>query len=262
MRIVFFGATELGCKCCRLIIEKKLGTVCGIFTIPKEFNISYSDKPVKNVNFADFHSLGREFKIPVTDVHGKMASHTEQIKKLKPDLIVVIGWYYMVPKAILDIPSKGCVGMHASLLPKYRGGAPLVWAMINGDTKTGLTFFYLTEGTDNGDIIAQEEIEITPNDTIKDLVDKVTKAALGITKKYIPLIAKGKAPKIPQDESKATYAPQRKPEDGEINWEWDTKKIRDFIRAQTKPYPGAFTIINGKKITIWDAEIIDNITKL
>ncbi len=257
MNIVFFGATELGYKCCRQIVENKLANVCGIFTIPKEFNISYSDIPVSNVNFADFHELGREFGIPVKDVTGKMGSYTESIKDLNPELIVVIGWYYMIPENIRNIASKGCVGMHASLLPKYRGGAPLVWAIINGEEKTGLTFFYLDDGVDSGDIIAQNEIEIYLNENIKDIIDKVTVAALNITNEYIPLLASGTAPRIKQDETKATYFPQRKPEDGLIDWSWDTKKIKDFLRAQTKPYPGAFTILNGKKLTIWDADIID-----
>lgn len=257
MNIVFFGATELGYKCCRLIIESKLANVCGIFTIPKEFTISYSEKPVNNVNFADFHELGREFGIPVTDVAEKMGSYLENIKVLNPDLIVVIGWYYMIPDSIMKLAPNGCVGMHASLLPKYRGGAPLVWAIINGEDKTGLTFFYIAGGVDNGDIIAQHEIEIKGNETILDILEKVTLSALEITKEYIPLLADGTAPRIKQDESEATYVPQRKPEDGQIDWSWDARRVKNFIRAQTKPYPGAYTILNGKKITIWNADIID-----
>lgn len=257
MNIVFLGATSLGLQCCRLILENKLANISGIFTIPEKFEISYSEKPVKNINFADFHELGKEFGIPVTDVTGKMGSYSESIKSLKPDLIVVIGWYYKIPESILKIAPKGCVGMHASLLPLYRGGAPLVWAVINGEKKTGLSFFYLDSGIDNGDIIAQREIEILDKDNIKDILSKVNYAALDIINEYIPLIAEGKSPRIKQDDSLATYFPQRKPEDGLIDWSWDAKKIKDFIRAQTKPYPGAFTEINGKKITIWDADITE-----
>ncbi|MCC6865837.1 MAG: methionyl-tRNA formyltransferase [Ignavibacteria bacterium] len=255
MNIVFLGASTLGMQCCRQIVEKNLAKVCGIFTIPKNFNISYSDTPVENVNYADFHELGREFNIPVTEVTGKMNDYYDNIKELNPDLIVVIGWYYKIPKSILKIAPKGCVGMHSSLLPKYRGGAPLVWSVINGESKTGLTFFYLDSGIDNGDIIAQNEIEINSNDNINDLLVKVKISAINIITQYIPLIAKNKAPRIKQDETLATYFPQRKPEDGLIDWNWDAKKIKDFIRAQTKPYPGAYTIINGKKITLWDAEV-------
>lgn len=257
MKIVFFGATELGYKCCRLIVEEKLADVCGIFTIPKEFNISYSDKPVFNVNFADFRDFEKEFGIPVKEITGKMNSFTADVEAFAPDLILVIGWYYMVPKQIRDIAPKGCAGMHASLLPKYRGGAPLVWAIINGETRTGLSFFYLEEGIDTGDIIAQEEIDILEDDTIKTLIDKVSISALKIIKEFIPLLASGDAPRTKQNEAEATNFPQRKPEDGLIDLNKDAKSIKDFIRAQTKPYPGAYTIQNGKKITIWNADIID-----
>ncbi len=257
MKIVFFGASELGMKCCRRIVENKLADVTCILTIPKEFNISYSDKPVTNVNHADFHSIGAEFNIPVISVTAKMSEYAEEIRKFSPDLILVIGWYYMIPASIREIPEFGCAGMHASLLPKYRGGAPLVWAMINGEKKSGLTFFYLEEGVDNGDIIAQKEFPIEDSDYISDLIGKTTDAALEIIDESIPLLANGKAPRIRQDEAEATYVPQRKPEDGKIDWSWDSEKIRNFIRAQSKPYPGAFTEINDKKVIIWNADIIE-----
>lgn len=255
MKIVFFGASELGYKCCRQIIENRLAEVTCIFTIPQEFKISYSKKPVTNVNYADFFSLGKEFSIPVVSVTDKMNTYTAEVKKYSPDLILVIGWYYIVPKSIREIPRLGCAGMHASLLPKYRGGAPLVWAMINGEEKSGITFFYLEEGVDNGDIISQKEFLIEENDYICDLIDKATASALEIIDESIPLLAQNKAPRIKQDESQATHVPQRKPEDGKIDWSWDARRIRNFIRAQSKPYPGAFTEINGKKVIIWNADI-------
>jgi len=257
MKIVFFGASELGWKCCRRIVEKKLAEVTCIFTIPKEFNISYSEKPVTNVNFADFHSLGKEFNIPVISVTAKMGDYTEEIRKYLPDMILVIGWYYIVPKSIREIPKLGCAGMHASLLPKYRGGAPLVWAMINGEKKTGLSFFYLEEGVDNGDIISQKEFPIKEDDFISDLIAKTTDAALEIIDESIQQLAEGKASRTKQNDTEATYVPQRKPEDGKIDWSWDPERIRNFIRAQSKPYPGAFTEINDKKVIIWNADIIE-----
>jgi len=209
------------------------------------------------VNYADFFSLGKEFNIPVVSVTVKMNLYTGEVKKYSPDLILVFGWYYIVPKTIREIPRLGCAGMHASLLPKYRGGAPLVWAMINGEDKSGLTFFYLEEGVDNGDIISQKEFPIEESDYIGDLIDKTTSAALDIIDESIPLLAENKAPRVKQDESQATYVPQRKPEDGKIDWSWDSQRIMNFIRAQSKPYPGAFTEIDGKKVIIWNADIFD-----
>lgn len=258
MRIIFFGATELGKTCCKSIIDKNLAEVAAIFTIPVEFNISYSNKPVKNVNFADFHELGNQYNIPVFEVTDKINSYREEIEKFKPDFLLVIGWYYMIPKTIREIAPKGCAGVHASLLPKYRGGAPLVWAIINGEKETGVTFFYFDEGVDSGDIIAQIKFTIDEQDTIKNLLQKTELHTFELIAEFIPKIECGTAPRIKQNKSQATIYKQRSPEDGQIDWSLDIKQIKNFIRAQTKPYPGAFTFINGKKITIWDADVTDH----
>lgn len=257
MKIVFFGATELGYKCCRHIIEKNLSEITAILTLPEIFTISYSKTPVKNVTYADFHSFERQYQIPVIEVKDNMKSYQEKIKQFNPDFLLVIGWYYMIPKGIRELSPKGCTGFHSSLLPKYRGGAPLVWAIINGEKETGVTFFYMDEGIDSGDIIAQKKFPIEDNDTIKNAIDKSYNCIIEILDEYLPKIEAGNAQRIKQDESQATFVPQRKPEDGEIDWSWNAKRIRNFIRAQTKPYPGAFTIINGKKLTIWEAEITE-----
>jgi methionyl-tRNA formyltransferase len=255
MRTLFFGATDFGYKCCEFVIENSLTEITGIFTIPESFRISYSDSLVKNYTYRDFSEIGEKYNIPVTEVTQKMSFYTDEIKSFKADFILVAGWYYKIPAEIINSVSKGCAGFHSSLLPKYRGGAPLVWALINGETETGITFFYFDEGTDTGDIIAQKKILIAEDDNIKTLTDKTTAAAFEILREFIPMIANGTAPRIKQDHSQATYYPQRKPEDGLIDWSWEPQRIKNFIRAQTKPYPGAFTIINGKKVIIWDADI-------
>jgi methionyl-tRNA formyltransferase len=251
MKVVFFGASDLGYKCCRRVLENKAVEVVGIFTIPREFNISYSEKPVRNVLYKDFHELGKEFDVPVIEVNGSMSSYVGQLKELAPDFMLVIGWYFMIPDSMIKLAPLGCAGIHASLLPKYRGGAPLVWAIINGEAEAGISFFYFDSGVDTGDIVAQEKIGIEGSDTIRDLLYKTTKASLSFMDKYIPLIAKGKAPRIKQDYSMATQFPQRSPEDGQIDWSCDEKEIYNFVRAQTMPYPGAFTIWKTKKLSVW-----------
>lgn len=255
MNIIFFGASKLGFKCCRYIIENKLANIISIYTLPESFNISYSSEPVKNVNYADFSYFEKKYSIKVQVVENKITDYLEDIKNLKPDFILVIGWYHKIPLKIRSIPSLGCAGLHASLLPKYRGGAPLVWALINGEKKSGVTFFYFDEEIDSGDIIAQQEFEINDDDNINTLISKAELASINLLKTNLPLIALGEANRIKQNEAEATYFPQRRPEDGEINWDWDTVKIKNFIKAQTKPYPGAYTIINNKKVIIWDADI-------
>ncbi|MCX7877349.1 MAG: methionyl-tRNA formyltransferase [Ignavibacteria bacterium] len=255
MRVIFFGSTSFGYECCRHIIENKLAEVVSIVTIPESFRISYSDKPVKNVTYSDMHEIGKMYNINVIEISDNIRNHLDELRQYNPDLIIVAGWFHKVPKAVRELAPKGCIGFHASLLPKYRGGAPLVWAMINGEKETGISLFYFEEGIDEGDIIAQKRIGIEENDNIRTLIEKTKNLALEILTEYIPMISEGTAPRIPQDHTQATYFPQRKPEDGEIDWSWDAERIKNFIRAQTKPYPGAYTIINGKKITIWEADI-------
>ncbi len=257
MRIVFFGATELGFQCC----QQLLGTgenVVGIFSIPQEFQISYSLSQVRNVTFRNFADLADRLSVPFVHMTTKMSEsqYIEALRAWRPDFGLVIGWYHMVPSVVRDLFPLGIAGIHASLLPKYRGGAPLVWAIINGEKRTGVSFFYFDGGVDTGDIIAQEELAISENDTIKDIYQEATRASLNILRQYIPRLREGKAPRIPQNNEAATQFPQRKPDDGLIDWKSQTaKQIHNWIRAQTRPYPGAFTYLGTEKVSIWRAGI-------
>ena len=158
----------------------------------------------------------------------------------------------MVPKTIREIPVEGVWGIHASLLPNYAGGAPLVWAIINGETQTGVTLFRMDSGVDDGDIIYQRKLSIDEKDTIKTMIKKSAVASKAIILKS--LLA-DKIKYKPQDKSKIIIYPQRSPKDGEIDWSWDSEKIENFVRAQTKPYPGAWTMIDNKKVIFWDISI-------
>ena len=212
---------------------------------------------VKNVLYQDFNGLGTEYNIPVFTINQNIKSYYEEFEQLNPDFVLVIGWYYMLPKSFRDLPKKGMAGIHASLLPKYRGNAPLVWAMINGENKTGVSFFYFDEGVDTGDIIGQKSFKIENSDTIADVLIKTTLASKEVLLEKMPEIESNTVIRQKQDHSKATFFPKRSPKDGEINWSWDNTKINNFIRAQSKPYPGAFTYIEGKKVILWDAEIVE-----
>ncbi|HMI80101.1 MAG TPA: methionyl-tRNA formyltransferase [Ferruginibacter sp.] len=257
MKLVFIGASDFGFECLGIIRHIKEIEVVGIISNEPKFSISYNKEGVQNVLYKDFGELAESDAIPFYRMKENMKEEglTTFLSSCKPDLVVVIGWYHMITGQLLS--QYVFTGIHASLLPDYSGGAPLVWAIINGEEKTGVTYFYFDEGVDSGDIIAQEEIEISNTDTIKEVYKKAELGAKEILKKYLPLMAIGKAPRIKQDPEKRRIFPQRKPSDGEIDWNWDSKRIQDFIRAQTKPYPGAFTIINGKKITIWDSSVED-----
>lgn len=255
MRIVFFGATALGHACAERLLEAEQEVV-GLVTMPRDFRISYSPSgPVRNVLHRDFHALGERYEVPVTQVDGRMAEYVSDVEKLRPDLLVVIGWYYMIPRRMRELAPLGCVGIHASLLPRYRGGAPLVWAMINGEPETGVSLFHFSDGVDDGDIVAQERFAIGERDTIADLLQKAEDASVRLVAEYVPRFADGTAPRRAQDQSGATTFPQRSPQDGRIDWSWDAPRIDRFIRAQTHPYPGAFTDIGGKRIRIWSADV-------
>lgn len=259
MKIVFLGATKFSEAMLLHLLENNI-PVAKLFTIPSEFSISYSATKVKNYNFADLAAIGKKFGIPcalVDSVNGSTINdYYNEIQSLSPDVILVMGWYYMVPKKIRDLAVYGAWGIHASLLPEYAGGAPLVWAIIKGQKKTGVSLFRLDNGVDDGDIISQAEIIIEDNDTIKEVYQK----AIDVSKKILSdsLLNIHEVQFHPQDKTKIKVYPQRKPEDGEIDLSWPARQIHNFIRAQAPPYPGAFIrTSDNKKIIIEKAKISD-----
>ena len=257
MRIIFLGCTKFSKQILESISDIESIEIVGIFAIPQKFKISYSAEPVTNTNYADLRPFAETLNIPFFEIDSvpgqRITDHTKFIAEAKVDVILVMGWYYMVPAKIRELAKYGAWGIHASLLPKYAGGAPLVWAIINGEKETGVSLFQLSDGVDDGDIIAQEKIDIAPEDTIKEVYAKATKASSGI----LQTVLGGTRDWCftPQNKDEIEVWPQRNPKDGEINWGWDPERIHNFIRAQSKPYPGAWTNINGKKVTIWDAKI-------
>ena len=258
MRVAVLSSTAFGHRCIEEGILYAEGVrLAGILTTPQEIEISYSESPVRISSHVTFDDLAQRAECEVGVLSGKVssASYARFLQRWKPDLLCALGWYYMVPRQVRDMAPLGCVGIHASLLPKYRGGAPLVWAMIRGEKETGVSLFFLEEGVDTGDLLGQMRIPIARDDTIATVYERATEAAVELLRTVLPRVADGTAARTAQDESHATHVPQRSPEDGLIDWSQDAETIRDFIRAQTKPYPGAFTIIEGRKIRIWDADI-------
>ena len=259
IRISFFGATKFSEYLFNNLINKDFIEIVSLFYIPEMFSISYSTEKVKNTNYADLKTISNINNIPsyeVDSIDGKRINDYEKIIiDQKLDVILVLGWYYMVPKSIRILAKYGAWGIHTSMLPKYAGGAPLVWAIINGEKETGVTLFKLDDGVDDGDIISQSILIIDDTDTIFEVYEKAKNISLIILIEVLKNINSVKF--LPQDKSKIQIYPQRKQQDGQIDWSKNSKQIKDFIRAQSKPYPGAYTIISNKKIIIWDATIID-----
>lgn len=259
-KVVVLSSTAFGYRCLKEGILCAPGIqVIGILTTPPEINIPRWGKPMGIRTHTIFNDLQAEAGCDIGVMRDKMtaSSYLQHLDHWRPDLLLVLGWYYMIPRKVRESAPLGCAGIHASLLPKYRGGAPIPWAIINGETTTGVTFFYMGDGVDNGDIIAQKSFAIEETDNCATVYEKATQASIKILREYLPRIAVGTAPRIPQDQNQATYFPLRRPEDGLIDWSWSAKRIRDFIRAQTKPYPGAFTHFNNKKVVIWDADVME-----
>ncbi len=181
----------------------------------------------------------------------------KEIKELNPDIICVVAYGKILPKEILDVPKYGCINVHGSLLPKYRGAAPIQWAIINGEKTTGITTMYMDIGMDTGDMILKEKVEIGEDETTGELWERLSKIGGTLLVKTINLIEKGKAPREKQGED-YTVAPMLSKEMAQIDWNKKTSKdIKNLVRG-LDPIIGAYTFINNKKIKIWKVNIISN----
>ncbi len=249
MKVLVLGCTETTISVLRAVIDAGCEPVA-LCTLPETFEISYSQTPVRIVRYiplAEAEKTGVKIIIAPRDT-GKIM---DEISPLRPDLILVAGWYYIVPARIRELAPLGCLGLHASLLPRNAGGAPLNWAIINGEDETGVTLFHLEDEMDTGDIVAQRRIPIEIADTIATLYDRVDRACYEILLDILPKIEAGSAPRIRQDLSRRTVLPQRSPKDGWIDWSRPAEEIYNFVRALTRPYPGAFAHIEGRTVRVW-----------
>ncbi len=218
---------------------------------------THKDNANENIWFGSVAELAGEYGIPVfapEDVNHPVWA--ARIKAMAPDFIFSFYYRNMLSEEILAVPAKGALNLHGSLLPKYRGRVPINWAIINGEKETGVTLHYMTRKADAGDIVDQEKIAITNDDTAKTLFCKAEKAAALMLDRALPLLKAGNAPRIPQDDSKATTFGGRKPADGQIDWSKSADEIRNLIRAVTLPYPGAFSYITDRKVFFWSAEVV------
>lgn len=193
--------------------------------------------------------LCQKHNIPYT-VGKSIKSHVNEISAIQPDLITVCGWRTMIPPDIVRLPTYGCIALHESLLPKYRGFAPINWAIINGEKKTGVTLFRLNEQVDDGPIIGQRTILIDANETAYEVYKKTIRVSIELIRKYHNNILKGRIHTKVQNYMLATFTCARIPEDGKIDWTKTTQEIHNLIRGIALPYPGAFCFYKNTKIVI------------
>ncbi|GBC60090.1 bifunctional UDP-glucuronic acid oxidase/UDP-4-a mino-4-deoxy-L-arabinose formyltransferase [Desulfonema ishimotonii] len=243
MKAVVLAYHNMGCVGIRALLEHGYD-ISAIFT--------YNDAPGENIWFDSVAELAALHDIP-TFVPDNINHpiQVEKIRSLEPD--IVFSFYYrdLISPAILDIPPAGCLNLHGSILPGYRGRCPVNWALINGEKETGVTLHHMTPRPDDGDIICQEKVRIGEEDTAKSLCEKMTAAACGMLDRILPRIKEGTAPRTPQDHACATYFGGRRPEDGEMDWNRTAAEICNLSRAVTRPYPGAFSWLGDRKCFFW-----------
>lgn len=251
LRVYFVGATQFGLKCLQALLDLDGVEVVGILTAPPEFKISYSAESFTNVMWADFAPTAHDNNLPLHRMESSMVDGALQslVFSQDPDCFFVAGWYHIIPQTWLA--KAKAYGLHASLLPQYRGWAPLVWAMINGEKKTGVTLFQMDNGIDTGPLLSAREVEIEEEDDIGDLIVKAEKASLNIIQEDFPLIVSGEITSKAQPSSDASPMPRRSPHDGRIDWGQKGSNISRLVRAQTAPYPGAFFDIEEGRVHVW-----------
>ncbi len=238
-RLVFVGSKKSGLD----ILSAVAASVCGVVTL--------DDRRDGRSRFDGFHHAAQEAGIPLEVATG--ADGEDRILSLKPDVCLVCGWYRILrPEFLRKIP-KGVVGVHHSLLPHYRGGAPLVWALINGERRVGTTLFYFADGTDDGDIVDQRAIDVSDHESVGDVLARLEPEAVRMVAENLKAILEGTARKRPQDHRQASTVGLRGPDDGRVDWTWDARRLHNFVRAQSDPYPGAWTTVDGDKLWIWRA---------
>jgi len=254
MRIVFMGAGEIGVPTLQALLNSE-HEVVGVVTQP--------DKPVGRSQLIEPPPIKKALSgtnIPVLQpARIKDRQAIEEIRALRPDVMVVMAYGQILPRGVLEIPEIACLNLHASLLPRWRGAAPIQAAIAAGDGEIGITVMYMDEGLDTGDILLQRTIDILPADTGGALHDRLAEVAPETLLESLDLLAKGKAPRTPQDNAVATYAPKLKREDGKIDWSDPADAIERKIRA-FDPWPGAFMTVstNGThNLKIFSATVIN-----
>jgi len=251
VNIVFMGTPDIAA----VILEKLIESEHRILAV-----VTQPDKPKgrgKQVQFSPVKELALKHNIPVLQPKRvRDESFFPVLKELNPDIIVVAAFGQIIPQSILDLPPYGCINVHASLLPKYRGSAPIQWAIINGETKTGVTIMYMDAGIDTGDMIMKEEVAIDPKETGGSLHDKLAVCGGNLLLKALKAIENGTAKREKQNEAESTYVKILDKSMGLIDFNRPAAEIERLIRG-LNPWPSAYTYLNGKTLKIWDADVIE-----
>jgi methionyl-tRNA formyltransferase len=255
MRIMFMGTAELACPCLEAVAGVSGYELVAVVTQPdrpKGRNLKPAPSPVKVV--ADRLGLPTQQPLKIRE-----PAAVEAIRAAEPDLIIVVAYGQILPKSMLEVPRHGCVNVHASLLPRWRGAAPIQYAILHGDRETGVTTIFMDERMDTGDIILQRAQLIHADDTSATLHDRLARLGAEVLVETLELIQRGNATRTKQDESRATYARKLTKDDGRIDWKRSAVEIERQVRA-FDPWPSAYTHCGELLLKIWKAEIVEGVS--
>jgi methionyl-tRNA formyltransferase len=256
MRIVFIGTGKIGVPVLRSLLNSPEHQLAGVVTQP--------DKPAGRAQQIEAPPIkialaGRGVPI-LQPARIKREEAVAEIRALAPDVIVVMAYGQILPRSVLEIPPVACLNLHASLLPRHRGAAPIQASIVAGDRESGVTVMYMDEGLDTGDVLVQSVLEVARDETGESLHERLAQIAPAALEKALTYLQKGNARRVPQDSSLATYAPKLQRDDGRIDWTESAALIERKIRA-FDPWPGAFTLLRdaagtGRKLKIFAAKVI------
>jgi methionyl-tRNA formyltransferase len=251
MRTVWVSFDTIGRDCLRAASEAGAEIVC-VVTLPGPVDTSRSGQ-------CAFDEVAAELGAPLYETADINAERTVRvIAELEPELIFVVGWSQLVRDPFVALAREGVFGMHPTLLPRHRGRAPIPWAILSGLARTGVTLFEIVDATaDSGAIVGQIAVDIASDETATTLFARLAHAHVELVREYIPQLVAGTAPRLAQDPTRTSSWPKRVPADGIIDWETRAPYLYDWVRAQTRPYPGAFTFLGREKVIVWGARPVE-----
>ena len=249
MKVVFMGTPEFAVPTLQALIDHH--QVAAVVTQPDR-----QRGRGKKVQFSPVKEKAAEYKIPVLQPEkARDEEFIQELETIAPDVIVVVAYGQILPERILNLPKYGCINVHGSLLPKYRGAAPIQWAVLNGEEKTGITTMYMENGLDTGDMIDKAEVVLDPKETAGSLHDKLMNLGADLLLETLDKLEKGTIVRTKQDDSQSCYAKMLSKEMGRMDFSRSAKELEQWIRGMN-PWPSAYTTMNGKTLKIWDADVV------
>ena len=251
MRLVWVSFDVMGRDCLAAAAEAG-AEVAAVVTLPGPIDPNRSGQ-------CSFDEIATELGARLIETVDVNSPETiAALREADPDLTFVVGWSQLVLDEFIGLPPHGVFGMHPTLLPRHRGRAAIPWAILSGLAKTGVTLFQIADGTaDSGPVVGQVDVPIARDETATTLYDKVTAAHLELVRQFVPKLLDGTAERTPQDTRRASTWPKRTPADGIIDWETRAPYLYDWVRAQTRPYPGAFTFLGDDRLVVWRARPVE-----